>query len=42
MFLQGIVINLSNPKAAVFAFAFLLQFVAPASENATYQLFMLG
>ncbi len=42
MFLQGVVINLLNPKTVVFAVAFLPQFVAPGAENATHQIFLLG
>ena len=39
---QGLVINLLNPKTALFFFAFLPQFVDPAKGNVTAQTLLLG
>lgn len=42
MFFQGAISNLSNPKIAIFYFAYLPQFVSPGTVNPTSQLFILG
>lgn len=39
---QGLVVNLLNPKTALFFFAFLPQFVNPDRGNATLQTLLLG
>lgn len=39
---QGFVVNLFNPKGALFFFAFLPQFVAPERGNPTVQIILLG
>jgi threonine/homoserine/homoserine lactone efflux protein len=42
MFGDGALSNVSNPKIAVFYFAFLPQFVAPGAEHSTAAVFTLG
>jgi threonine/homoserine/homoserine lactone efflux protein len=42
IFWQGFVINILNPKTALFFFAFLPQFVNPEKGNATLQTLLLG
>jgi threonine/homoserine/homoserine lactone efflux protein len=39
---QGVIVNLLNPKAALFFFAFLPQFVDPSSGSVTGQILLLG
>jgi threonine/homoserine/homoserine lactone efflux protein len=42
LFRQGVVVNLLNPKATLFIFAFLPQFVDPARGSAPRQILFLG
>lgn len=42
LFFDGVVSNVSNPKIAVFYFAFLPQFVLPKASHPTLSVFVLG
>ncbi len=42
LFVDGAISNISNPKIAVFYFAFLPQFVLPNAAHATLTIFVLG
>jgi threonine/homoserine/homoserine lactone efflux protein len=42
IYTQGVLVNVLNPKTAIFFFAFLPQFVNPARGHVTLQFFALG
>ncbi len=42
LFTQGIIVQLFNPKSALFIFAFLPQFIQPGSGSAAVQTLLLG
>jgi threonine/homoserine/homoserine lactone efflux protein len=42
LYRQGVIMNISNPKVAIFFLAFLPQFANPATGNMAGQLFLLG
>ncbi len=42
IFRDGVIVNLTNPKTALFLLAFLPQFVVPGEDSLTQQLLVLG
>jgi threonine/homoserine/homoserine lactone efflux protein len=42
IFYQGVIVNILNPKTALFFFAFLPQFANPARGSVALQIFLLG
>jgi threonine/homoserine/homoserine lactone efflux protein len=42
IFYQGVIVNILNPKTALFFFAFLPQFADPARGSVALQIFLLG
>lgn len=42
LYLRGVIMNITNPKVAIFFLAFLPQFADPAHGSVTIQIFMFG
>lgn len=42
LYQRGVIMNISNPKVAIFFLAFLPQFVAADSESITFEIMLLG